>query len=33
MKLIDAAAGKEFKYGTTDIPLEDEEVEAEVIES
>jgi len=25
MKLIDAAAGKEFKYGTTDIPLEDEQ--------
>ena len=35
MQLLDAAAGKEFKYGTTDIPLEDEEVEAEaeVIES
>jgi len=25
MKLIDAAAGKEFKYGTVDIPLEDEQ--------
>ena len=35
MQLIDAAAGKEFKYGTSDIPLEDEEVESEseVIES
>ena len=29
MQLLDAAAGKEFKYGTTDIPLGDEEVEAE----
>ena len=35
MQLLDAAAGKEFKYGITDIPLEDEEVEveSEVIES
>ena len=35
MQLIDAAAGKEFKYGMTDIPLVDEEVgsESEVIES
>jgi RecA/RadA recombinase len=35
MQLIDAAAGKEFKYGITDIPLVDEEVgsESEVIES
>jgi RecA/RadA recombinase len=29
MQLIDAAAGKEFKYGITDIPLVDEEVESE----
>ena len=35
MQLLDAAAGKEFKYGITDIPLEDEEVEveSEVIET
>jgi len=25
MQLLDAAAGKEFKYGTVDIPLEDEQ--------
>ena len=33
MQLLDAAAGKEFKYGTKDIPLDDEEAEVEAKET
>ena len=33
MQLLDAAAGKEFKYGTKDIPLDDEEAEVEATET